>query len=696
MVFSRRFWMICILSAARICYAQQDSSKIKSLDAVIIRAYEQNQRLKDIPAAVNYVGVNTLNRFGNSSVISAINSTPGVRMEERSPGSYRFNIRGSSLRSPFGVRNVKVYFNDIPITDPGGITYVNQLGYYNFRTIEVIKGPGSSLYGAGTGGVLLIESISDDMQPGASAEYSRRSFGSNNIYGSVTTRTPTGNSFTHTAYQHQTSQGYRAHSRLRRDVFSWNGRFTMGSSFLKVSFLYGDLYYQTPGALTGAEYNIDPSAARPTVGTIPGAEAAKAAIYQKQFIAGASLTQPIASHLENRTVLYGMFTDLKNPTIQNYSHNTEPHAGSRSIFIYKLKKGETNLIIHLGVEIQKGFASVSIHKNVNGNADSLRSHDEINNLQSMLFTQAAFQSKGWSVIAGASLNFLKVKFERFSPASSGKQEREFNNNLAPRFSIMKKLGFVNIYSGVSKGFSSPTTSELLPTGGAINLDLKAENGINYDIGFKGTVHRLYFDINAFTFSLTNTIVLRRTAAGGDYYINAGKTKQYGVESSFNYPLTGIKLSDKSSLWLSHTWHNFHYKTFTQLTNDYSGNQLPSVAPHVIAAGVDIYLINGMLAAFNYYYSARIPLNDANSDYASSYHLIGAQLGYEKMLHQVGFKIVAGIENLLGQKYSLGNDINGFGGRYFNAAAGRNYFVSASLNFCGHPQMSSRHQRLSKQ
>ena len=72
-------------------------------------------------------------------------------MEERSPASYRMNIRGSTLRSPFGVRNVKVYLDDIPFTDAGGNTYLNQLSYYNFNSIEVLKGPGGSLYGAGTG-----------------------------------------------------------------------------------------------------------------------------------------------------------------------------------------------------------------------------------------------------------------------------------------------------------------------------------------------------------------------------------------------------------------------------------------------------------------------------------------------------------------------------------------------------------------
>src|SRR5215218_3523225 len=99
---------------------EKDTLKEITLPSVIIKAFEQNRRLKDVPAAINYIGKNTFERFNSASIVSAVNSTPGVRMEERSPGSYRMNIRGSSLRSPFGVRNVKVYYNDIPYTDPGG------------------------------------------------------------------------------------------------------------------------------------------------------------------------------------------------------------------------------------------------------------------------------------------------------------------------------------------------------------------------------------------------------------------------------------------------------------------------------------------------------------------------------------------------------------------------------------------------
>ncbi|HWJ28547.1 MAG TPA: Plug domain-containing protein, partial [Flavisolibacter sp.] len=116
----------CIYQFSSAQNNQPDTTSQK-LEEVIIRSYEQNTRLKDIPAAVNYIGKNVFDRYRNISSVQAVNTSPGARMEERSPGSYRFTIRGSSLRSPFGVRNVKVYYNDLILTDPTGNTYLNQL-----------------------------------------------------------------------------------------------------------------------------------------------------------------------------------------------------------------------------------------------------------------------------------------------------------------------------------------------------------------------------------------------------------------------------------------------------------------------------------------------------------------------------------------------------------------------------------------
>ena len=139
-------------------FGQNGSDSTRLLQEIIIEAYETDRHLSEVPASVSLLRGDALQRFSNTSILPATNVLPGVRMEERSPGSYRFSIRGSSLRSPFGVRNVKVYWNGLPFTDGGGNTYLNLFDFSSIGSLEVIKGPAASLYGAGTGGVLLMKS----------------------------------------------------------------------------------------------------------------------------------------------------------------------------------------------------------------------------------------------------------------------------------------------------------------------------------------------------------------------------------------------------------------------------------------------------------------------------------------------------------------------------------------------------------
>lgn len=658
-----------------------DTLKPLQLPEVVVKAYEQNRKLRHVPAAINYIGRTTLEGFNSSSIVSAVNTTPGVRMEERSPGSYRFNIRGSALRSPFGVRNVKVYFNDLPLTDPGGQTYLNGLGYYNFNSVEILKGPGSSLYGAGTGGVILIESLSKSEKDGVAGEYTTGSNGLQNAYLSLTTGNEKNKS--RFGFQHQQSGGFRNHSKLERDVFSWTGLFTpTENQAIKTTFLYSNLFYETPGALTATEYNKAPEAARPAGGGFPGAEGAKASISQKTFLAGASFTQKFGSRFQNTTTAYGAFTELQNPAIRNYGKNSEPHVGARSVFQYNTSLFSGQLSLTGGGEAQQNFTTVSVHKNRSGQPDSLQTSDDAKTGASFLFAQASIDISDWTITAGASYNRLGLSFQRFTPIVTAKLKRTFSNEIAPRFSILRKWNQVSLYSSISKGFSPPTTAELLPSGSAINLELNAEEGTNYDVGFRGTFfNKLYVDANAFLFYLKNTIVQRRDAGGGDFYTNAGKTKQYGLETYLSYPLLqNASFVNRSFLWISHTWHHFRYRDFKQLNTIFSGNALPGIAPHTISTGLDVAFNNGLTGTLTYYFSDRLPLNDANTDYAKSYHLAGAKIGYEKLIKRKRFKLSVGSENLLNEKYSLGNDVNAFGGRYYNAAAERTFFASLLFNF----------------
>jgi iron complex outermembrane recepter protein len=657
-----------------------DTVRNRQLEEVVIKAYEQGKQLKEVAAAVHIIRTKDLERFATHSIVQAVNTTAGIRMEERSPGSYRINIRGSSLRSPFGVRNVKVYYNDLPLTDPGGHTYLNGLGYYNFNSIEVVKGPGSSLYGAGTGGVLLIESMGVKETPMIEAEYTIGSYGLHNLYASAAL----GNEESkHTiGFQHQQSEGYRVQSALKRNILAWDGRFQFANhSHLKTTVLFSDLFYETPGALTLPEFEKDPAQARPATGGFPGAVENEASIHQKSFLAGLSYQQHFSQQFSNTTTAYGMFTELRNPAIRNYGLNKEPHFGGRTVFRFKKEVDKGIMNFNAGAEWQQGLATVSVFQNKSGDPDTLQSLDDINTRQAILFFQAAVERNGWEITAGTSLNYRGVRLLRSAPVPIPQQRRDFNNEVAPRLSLAKKWKNLIVYSSVAKGFSPPTTSELLPSGSSVNLSLSAETGINYDIGLRGRLWELNFDINAFDFALQNTIVQRRDAGGGDYFINAGSTKQNGIETSLQYPLLkSIPSLHRSLAWVNHTWHRFNYREFKQVNTDFSGNPLPGVAPHTLSVGIDLMTGHGLFFHASYFFSDRIPLNDANSVYADSYQLLHARLGFEKQLAKgLGMKLAAGVENLLDETYSLGNDINAFAGRYYNAAPRRNFYFTIAFH-----------------
>jgi|SRR5579863_540627 len=658
-----------------------DTLDRKLLQEVVVSAYEQNRRLADVSAAIGVITTAEWNRYNSMSIVPAMNSIPGVRMEERSPGSYRISFRGSTLRSPFGVRNVKVYLDGIPFTDPGGNTYLTQLAPFDMYSLELIKGPAGSLYGAATGGALLIKSKPNIWESGFTAEYSYGSYNSNTINAQVRLGNQQAGNIIN--YSHQTSDGYRDHTNLRRDIVTWESMLkNTDKQTLSTYAFYGDLYYQTPGALTLAEYNANPKQARPAAAGNPSAEQSQAAIYQKTFMAGITNTYRISSTFENTTNFYGAYTNYKNPTFRNYEFRSEPHFGGRTIFNY------TTDILHIsfGGEAQKGFFQTQDYGNTNGAPDTLQTNDNINTWTYTFFAQAdLFFGNGWQASAGLSFNEAFIGIDRISVPGFVPRNKTFGNELAPRFALSKKIiPNVLLYVSVSKGFSPPAVAEVLPSTGSINTDLQPEKGISYETGIKSGFfnQRLYVEVIGFYFELQDAIVVRKDSSNADYYVNAGSTTQKGIESQVSYQLlpSAMGFINSARLWASYTLDNFTYGDFKKNTINYEGKHLPGVADNTFTGGIDLNSRPGIFLHLTYYYSDKMPLDDANSAYAGAYQLAGGRIGYSTTLQKLNLTIFTGVNNAFNAKYSLGNDINAAGGRYYNAAATANYFIGLRVNF----------------
>jgi iron complex outermembrane recepter protein len=685
---------LALTSIAFSCIAQEEDS-IKTLNQVTVTAFEQQKTLQSTVAKLVTTTKPEL-FFSKTSWLSGMNGVAGVRMEERSPGSYRLNIRGSSLRSPFGVRNVKIYWNNIPVTDPGGNSYFNQFAWNSFSTMTIVKGPTGSMYGAGTGGLLLLNSL-NYWKPALSLEYIAGSYNTHNIFltGRYGKKDETNGEIT---YAHNQSDGYRVQTKLRRDNFTWVSKIKRSRYEMTASLLFTDIYYQTPGALTLAEFNANPKAARPAGGGFPSAVDAKAAIFQKNLLAGFSNLFLIAKDFDNTTVVYGAFSQIKNSAIRNYERRNEPSYGARSAFSYRFISGERDQPwmgrwkLVAGGEYQQGFFNTQVSKNRNGNPDTLQTNDDVDNLTYNLFLQSEVEfDNGLNITAGASVTKTKLEFRRLNKYPIVTQSRTYRNEIAPRFTVSKKfdVGRSNTMTwlaSASRGFSPPTVAEVLPSTGVISTELEAEEGWNYETKLSGFFfhNKLSVDVTGFYFKLQNALVQRRDISGADFFVNAGDIVQKGLELHTDYS-TYFNSSVVRSVTIAAdaTFNHFRYGDFVKLSDDFSGKKVPSVPSTTWVAKAAVDFQKGFYLNLNFFNSSKIYLNDANTAVADPYHLLGGQIGWK---HKGKFpvNIYAGGENLLDEKYSLGNDINAAGNRFYNAAPGRNFYVGIAIQWVKPP------------
>ena len=681
------YLIICLLMQ-NFSFAQEkpvaDSST--TLNEVVTTAFEQN-RIISSGTIVKVLNSNTADKTNKTSLVQAFNSIAGVRMEERSPGSYRLNIRGSSLRSPFGVRNVKIYWNDIPITDAGGNTYFNEFAFNNFSSIQIVKGPAGSLYGAGTGGLVLMHSFDNAWKPSVSLEYVTGSYGLQNILSSINFGSK--NSKSTITYAHTQADGYRDHTNTRRDNVSFVTQFNISDKQqLSTSVLYNNLYYQTPGGLTLAEFNANPKQARPAASGQPSADAAKAAIYQKNFIVGVTHRYNFTANFKNTTNVYGSFTQIKNPTFRNYERRNEPGFGGRTSFIFEKDINNVRVQFVTGAELQYGFFNTQVSKNKNGVPDTLQTNDDIKYATGCLFAQADFSiNNKWIITAGASMNKANVNFQRLNKYPVLDQGRTYKNEISPRVAIQRT--FKNnsaLFASVAKGFSPPAISELLPSTGVISTYLEAEEGTNFEIGGRISLlkNKLRIEASGFNFKLNNALVTRKDSSNADYFVNAGNARQNGIEISADYSISFHQSILNSLVFKSaYTSNNFTYGDFKKGTTDFSGKTIPSVPENSIAVSADLLFKKGIYFKSTLYHASKIFLDDANTVSAPAYNLLSCRIGWNPSLNKkMKINIYAGVDNMLNQVYSLGNDINAAGGRYYNAAPNRNYYVGIAFQ-CNH-------------
>jgi iron complex outermembrane receptor protein len=341
----------------------------------------------------------------------------------------------------------------------------------------------------------------------------------------------------------------------------------------------------------------------------------------------------------------------------------------------------------LGAEVQQTLSEISNSDNDKGEPDTLRTSDDINAGQYFVFGRYSMHYGGFTLEASASLNFYNYHYRGLYPVEEpALQKQSFHPQVMPRIALSYKVNDNFAWRlSLSRGYSTPTIAEIRPSNNLIYNNLQAENGWNYETGIRlrDRKERVWWDVSLYYYRLQNAIVRATDTVGTEYFRNAGGTRQVGIESQLALWLVMPK--EKGfirglQLRAGYTYSHFLFSEYESAGEVYSGNRLTGVPINVAVSSLELQLAAGFYLFTQYNYTGELPLNDANTEFADDYHLLQLKAGWKQHFSKISLELYAGIDNLLNQRYSLGNDLNAAAGRYYNPAPERNYYGGMGLQF----------------
>ncbi len=654
----------------------QDTLISSTLKEVVVTSYFKAEQQFYQPASSVVIDSLALNNSRDKSLLHLANLNPGIRMEERSPGSFRFSIRGSLLRSPFGIRNVKFYFNEFPLTDAGGNTYLNLFDHSLFSGIEILKGPDGSIFGANSGGVVkLLHSPSDDI---ISVKMRINSGSYGEIYQSVRTDINLKKHQITFFESYRRNDGYRMNSAIRNFNVMIYDKINLSEKLaVDVFGFISNLKYQTPGGLTKQQAIDDPQQSRPATAFLPSAIEQQARIENRTGWLGAQLNYKINQRFTFSAAISSMHTRFSNPFITNYETRKESGANVRMWLMIENKN--VNLIRYkfvTGIEGAILHSAINNFENISGEAGQSKASDKIINNYLVIFSSAtAYIGNRITTQISLSENLNAVLINGIFP-ESGIQQINYTPQLMPKFSISYSPKYFFVIRGViSKGYSVPTTAEIRPSGNKINSSLNPEIGWNYEAGLRvKTKNRLFYtDISIFKYNLSNTISRRIDENETEFFINSGNTSQKGLEIQTNF---SFRLNDQGKVSLNIgngiTLYDFRFVNFISGETDLTNKKLTGIPDQAVSSTIELTKKDRWSLSITHYFTGSIPLNDLSTDVAAENNLFNLKVEKKFRGKKFLWSVFTQVENLTNVFYISGYDLNAFSGRYYNPAARQNF------------------------
>lgn len=630
------------------------------------------------------------------SLINSRTNTPGLSLAENLAGlpglevnaRYNYSVgdritnRGFGARTQFGVRGVRILLDDIPVTFADGQSNLEMIDLQNLSSIEFLRGPGSSLYGNASGGVLLLNSRSitnDSFLASVSSTVGSDGLLRLNglVEGNIGKSSFSGNysDFQYSGFRDHASAAYkRAFIKVISNLSAKDNLLFEGG-IVKFNAL-------NPGSLTKQESIFEPKIANPaSISNSAGQDG------NQLQLAGTWKHKPDSTSLF-KIAMFGVHRYVDNPIIGKIVVLPQFSGGITATYNSGIHIADRNADWSAGVEIASRFNNRKNYTNNNGEPGIITINQEEKVIGTGIFFQALFPASEKLNFNGCiryDLSYFGVQ-NKLNPAAGDIKGGRTMKSLDPSFGFIYHI-FKNarFFANISTSFETPTSTELVnrPDGaGGFNPDLNPSHALEYEAGMRG------FKGSAFTYDATAYLIQTKdelipfqieSAPGQDYYRNAGTTSRRGVELTFR--LHPVSLIDFTA---SLTYINATYDKFTVDGTSYSGNKIPGINRLHGVAELKLHDLKGLYISFLTEYYGKMYVNDANSDATSNYARFDLGIGNEGF--SFGKKkvktivISGGISNLFNIHYITAITVNAAANRYYEPGPGRTFYLNIRFDF----------------
>jgi iron complex outermembrane receptor protein len=688
----------------------------ETMQEIVVTASRDAQARTEVPLAISKISATTINDTKATLITELINKVPGVAMLNLNNEQH-----GMSIRQPMGTSNYFLYMEDgIPLRPMGVFNHnaLIEMNIFAISSVEVVKGPASSLYGPeAVGGAINFITQKPTAVFTAKAGIQLDNFGYKRVQYGTGGMISKKLSFYLGGFYAQQRKGWMSNSDY--DKNSINARLDYDlTSKTKLIFAgsFNDYFSQTGGSVDSI------------------------AFYSRNYISTTDFTYRKVRALRTRLSVEHKWNENNNTTLHLFyrdnSIGQNPAYGIRWVAGKSVATGQVNVnsltskgfILQHAAEIKpiktKIIAGISLDNSPNSyNAyqidlaaqlrpDGLsvekytvseeRPDVKLADYSATLLNYAAYVQaeikpiKKVSITLGGRYDVMSFNYENYLDVSSGVRSYEqFSPKIGLTYKVIPTIG---IYANYANGFSPPGLTSIFVKKPNTNpaefyYNLTPAQFTNYEVGswisfFK---HKLDVDLTLYQLLGKNELLNIRQPDNSTDYQSAGKTTHQGVEYGVTYRPTSQWMIRFSGTNATHRFDEFILSTkTTDLVKDVNGKLMPS-APSWIANSEIVYkpkYVKGLRAGVEWqrmssWYQDQVntvKYEDKGVFGAKGISVLNVRVGYEWKGIEVFCNIMNTTDELYAFNATRGNAVSNR--TTYTPAPPRTFVVGLQYNFTG--------------